>query len=134
MHVLLANIRCCSLYIVAPSIVVIFHDQYTKTGATVNVTWSPTRGADNYTISVTSVTMTGKNTIITTTDTTLLLTAVYNEKYAINITAQNCVESNSTVAHLIVSEFQANDTETVWMHVAQCTYYTVTESISYMNI
>ena len=85
----------------------ILYDEYTKTGASVNVSWSPSRGADNYTIAVTSVTMPEEPTVFTTTDTTLLLTVVFNENYTINITAQNCASSSSTTIHLIVSEFKA---------------------------
>ena len=74
--------------------------QFTKTGASVNVSWSTSRGADNYTVNVTPPIMPGQSSDFTTTDTSLLLMLLYNENYTINITAQNCAGSNSTVYSL----------------------------------
>ena len=80
--------------------------QFTKTGASVNVSWSTsTGGADNYTVNVTPPIMPGQLSDFTTTDTSLLLMLDYNVNYTINITAQNCAGSNSTVYSLpIISE------------------------------
>ena len=79
--------------------------QFTKTGASVNVTWSTSRGADNYTVNVTPPIMPGQLSDFTTTDTSLLLMIEYSGiSYSINITAQNCAGSNSTVYSLSISE------------------------------
>jgi hypothetical protein len=79
--------------------------QFTKTGASVNVTWSTSRVADNYTVNVTPPIMPGQSSDFTTTDTSLLLMLVYNVNYTINITAKNCAGSNNTVLPLtIISE------------------------------
>ena len=75
--------------------------QFTKTGASVNVSWSTSRGTDNYTVNVTQPTMPGH---FTTTDTSLLLMLDYNVNYTINITAQNCAGSNSTVLSLTIGK------------------------------
>ena len=75
--------------------------QFTKTGVSVNVSWSTSRGADNYTVNVTPPIMPGQLSDFTTTDTSLLLMLDYNVNYTINITAQNCAGSNSTVFSLI---------------------------------
>ena len=80
------------------------HDKFTKTGASVIMTWSTSRGADNYTISVTPPVIPGEISEFTTTDTSLQLMVVYNVNYNINITAQNCAGSNSTVLPLIIGE------------------------------
>ena len=77
--------------------------EFAKTGAFVYVTWSTSRGADNYTVRVTTPVMSGQSDF-TTTATGLQLTVVYNVNYSVNITAQNCVGSNSTVVPLIVGE------------------------------
>ena len=78
--------------------------QFTKTGASVTVTWSTSRGADNYTVNVTPPIMPGQLSDFTTTDTSLQLMLVYNVNYTINITAQNCAGSNSTAFPLIIRE------------------------------
>ena len=78
--------------------------QFTNTGASINVTWSTSRGADNYTVNVTPPIMLGQLSDFTTTDTSLLLMFVYNINYTINITAQNCAGSNNTVFPLTVGE------------------------------
>ena len=89
----------------APSGVMATNKQFTKIGASVNVTWSTSRGADNYTVNVTPPIMPGQLSDFTTTDTSLLLMLDYNVNYTINITAQNCAGSNSTVYSLpIISE------------------------------
>jgi hypothetical protein len=82
--------------------------QFTKTGASVNVTWSTSRGADNYTVNVTPPIMPGQSSDFTTTDTSLLLMLVYNVNYTINITAKNCAGSNVnyTVLPLIFGEIK----------------------------
>ena len=78
--------------------------QFTKTGALVNVTWSTSRGADNYTVNVTPPIMPGQSSDFTTTNTSLLLMLVYNVNYTINITAHNCAGSNNTVLPLTISK------------------------------
>ena len=78
--------------------------QFTKTGASVNVTWSTSRGADNYTVNVTPPIMPGQLSDFTTTDTSLLLMLDYNVNYTINITAKNCAGSDSTVIWLIIGK------------------------------
>ena len=88
----------------APSGVMITSEQYSKTGASVNVAWSTSRGADNYTIRVIQSVMPWETSEFTTTDTSLQLIAVYNVNYSINITAQNCAGRNSTFVPLIVGE------------------------------
>ena len=81
-------------------------DQFTKTGASISVIWSTSRGADNYTITVTPPVMPGQSDL-TTTATSLKVILVYNVNYSINITAQNCVGSNSSIVPLIVGEVMA---------------------------
>jgi hypothetical protein len=77
----------------------------TKTGASVNVTWSTSRGADNYTVNVTPPIMPGQSSDFTTTDTSLLLMLEYNVNYTINITAHNCAGSKSgTILPLNIGE------------------------------
>ena len=78
--------------------------QFGKIGASINVTWSTDEAADNYTIRVTPPVMPGRVSDFTTTDTSLQLMVVYNVtvNYFINITAKNCVGSNSAVVQLIV--------------------------------
>ena len=79
--------------------------QFTNTGASVNVSWSTSWGADNYTVNVTPPIMPGQLSDFTTTDTSLLLMLDYNVNYTINITSKNCAGSNSTVYSLpIISE------------------------------
>ena len=78
--------------------------QFTKTGASVNVTWSTSMGADNYTVNVTPPIMPGQLSDFTTTDTSLLLMLDYNVSYTINITAQNCVGSDSAILPLTIGE------------------------------
>ena len=80
------------------------YDQFTKIGASINVTWSTSSGADNYTIKVTPPIMPGQISDFTTTATSLQLIVVYNVNYFINITAQNCAGSNSTIVPLAVGE------------------------------
>ena len=80
------------------------NEQFTKIGASVNVTWSTSRGADNYTVNVTPPIMPGQLSDFTTTDTSLLLMLDYNVKYIINITAQNCAGSNNTVLPITLGE------------------------------
>ena len=86
----------------APSGVMTTYNQYTKTGASISVTWSTSSGADNYTIKVTP-----PMSNFTTTATSLQLIIVYNVNYSVNITAQNCAGSNSTIVSLIVGEAKA---------------------------
>ena len=81
-------------------------DQFTKTGASISVIWSTSRGADNYTIEVTPTVMPGQSDF-TTTATSLQLRIVYSINYSINITAQNCAGSNSTIVPLVVGEVMA---------------------------
>ena len=78
--------------------------QFTKTRTSINVTWSTSRGADNYTVNVTPPVMLGQISDFITTDTSLLLMLVYNVNYSVNITAKNCAGSNSTVFPLTISE------------------------------
>ena len=78
--------------------------QFTKTGASVNVTWSTSRGAGNYTVNVTPPIMSGQLSDFTTTDTSLLLMLDYNVNYTINITAQNCAGSDSAVIGLTIGK------------------------------
>ena len=77
--------------------------QFTKTGVSVNITWSTSRGADNYTVSVTPPVIQRQMNIITTNN-SLQLMLVYNVNYSVNITAQNCAGSNSTVFPVIIGE------------------------------
>ena len=91
----------------APSGVMAINKQFTKTGASVNITWSnSTGGADNYTVNVTPPIMSGPGQLsdFTTTDTSLLLMIDYNVNYTINITAQNCAGSNSTVLPITIGK------------------------------
>ena len=81
-------------------------DQFAKTGASISVIWSTSRGADNYTIEVTPPVMPGQSDF-TTTATSLQLRIVYSINYSINITAQNCAGSNSTIVPLVVGEVMA---------------------------
>jgi hypothetical protein len=90
----------------APSGIMATNKQFTKTGVSVNVTWSTSSGADNYTVNVTppQAIMPGQSSDFTTTETSLLLMLVYNVNYTINITAKNCAGSNSTVLTLTISK------------------------------
>ena len=80
--------------------------QFTKTGASVNVTWSTSRGASNYTVNVTPPIMPwpGQLSDFTTADTSLLLMLEYNVNYTINITAENCAGSDSAILPLTIGE------------------------------
>ena len=82
-------------------------DRFTKTGASISVIWSTSRGADNYTIKVTPPIMPGQSDF-TTTATSLKVILVYNVNYSINITAQNCAGSNSTIVPFIVGKIISN--------------------------
>ena len=73
--------------------------QFTPSTASITVTWFASSEADNYTIMVTPLLPSGKS-LVSTTTTSLQLTVLYNEDYSINITAQNCAGSNSTVVSL----------------------------------
>ena len=75
--------------------------QFTPSTASITVTWSASSGADNYTIMVTPLLPSGQS-LVSTTTTSLQLTVLYNEVYSINITAQNCSGSNSTIVLLTV--------------------------------
>ena len=76
--------------------------QFTPSTASITLTWSASSGADNnYTIMVTPLLPSGQS-LVSTTTTSLQLTVLYNEEYSINITAQNCVGSNSTIVPLTV--------------------------------
>ena len=85
----------------APSGVMATADQsqFTPSTASITLTWSASSGADNYTIMVTPLLPSGQS-LVSTTATSLQLTVIYNEEYSINITAQNCVGSNSTIVPL----------------------------------
>ena len=76
--------------------------QFTPSTASITVTWSASGGADNYTIMVTPLLPSGQS-LVSTTTTSLQLTVLYNEDYSINITAQNCAGSNSTIVPIQVS-------------------------------
>ena len=78
--------------------------QFTNTGASINVSWSTSRGADNYTVNVTPPIMPGQLSDFTTTDTSLLLMLDYNVNYTINITARNCAGSDNTVLWLTIGK------------------------------
>ena len=80
--------------------------QFTKTGASVNVSWSTSKGADNYTVNVTPPIMPGQLSDFTTTDTSLLLMLEYNVNYTINITAiaRDCAGSNNTIFNLTIGK------------------------------
>ena len=82
----------------------ITNKQFTKTGTSVNITWSTGRGADNYTVNVIPPVVLGQISDFTTTDTSLLLMVVYNVNYSVNITAKNCAGSNSIVFPLTIGE------------------------------
>ena len=91
----------------APSGVMARDKQFIKTGASVNVTWSTSRGADNYTVNVTPPIMPGQLSDFTTTsDTSLLLVLLYNVNYTINITAiaRDCAGSNNTIFNLTIGK------------------------------
>ena len=84
--------------------------QFTNTGASIILTWSASRGADNYTVNVTPATMPGQIYIadFTITGTSLQLVLEYNVNYAIKITAQNGVGSNSAVFPQTICEQSVN--------------------------
>ena len=77
--------------------------QFTPSTASITVTWSASSGAENYTIMVTPLLPSGQS-LVSTTTTSLQLTVLYNEDYSINITAQNCAGSNSTILPLTVGK------------------------------
>ena len=76
-------------------------EQFTQSTASMTVTWSASSGIDNYTIMVTPLLPSGES-LFSRTTTSLQLTVLYNEDYSINITAQNCAGSNSTIVSLTV--------------------------------
>ena len=90
----------------APSEVMTTADQSQFT-ASITLTWSTSSGADNYTIMVTPLLPSGQS-LVSTNTTSLQLTVLYNEEYSINITAQNCAGSNSTVVALTVGNNDMN--------------------------
>ena len=75
--------------------------QFTPSTSSITLTWSASSGADNYTIMVTPLLPIGQS-LVSTTTTSLQLTVLYNEEYSINITAQNCAGSNSTIVPLTI--------------------------------
>ena len=87
----------------APSGVMTTADQsqFIPSTASITLTWSASSGADNYTIMVTPLLPSGRS-LVSTTTTSLQLTVLYNEEYSINITAQNCAGSSSTIVAVIV--------------------------------
>ena len=91
----------CKIELAAPSGVMTTANerQFTPSTASITVTWSASSGADNYTIMVTPLLPSGQS-LVSTTTTSLQLTVLYNEDYSINITAQNCAGSNSTIVPL----------------------------------
>ena len=78
--------------------------QFTPSTASITVTWSTSSEADNDTIIVTPLLPSGQS-LVSTTTTSLQLTVLYNEDYSINITAQNCAGSNSTIVPLTVGNY-----------------------------
>ena len=93
----------------APSEVMNISDYFNASTASITLTWSASSGADNYTIMVTPLLPSGQS-LVSTTTTSLQLTVLYNEEYSINITAQNCVGSNSTIVPLTVGNSNAHQT------------------------
>ena len=85
----------------APNRVMNITDYFNASTASITLTWSASSGADNYTIMVTPLLPSGQS-LVSTTTTSLQLTVLYNEEYSINITAQNCAGSNSTIVPLTV--------------------------------
>ena len=85
--------------------------QFTQSEASVTLTWSASRGAENYTITVTpplpesAVT---QSSIVSTVNESVQITVHYNEQYFINITAQNCVGKSSTVVPLLIGKINNN--------------------------
>ena len=82
---------------------------FTPSTASTTLTWSVNSGADNYTIMVTPLLPSGQS-LFSTTTTSLQLTVLYNEEYSINIIAQNCVGSNSTIVPLRVGNNNTHQT------------------------
>ena len=79
-------------------------NQFIPSTASLTVTWTASNGADNYTIMVTPL-LPPRQSLVSTTTTSLQLTVFYNEEYSINITAQNCAGSNSTIVPLTVGNY-----------------------------
>ena len=91
----------------APSDVMILYNHYTLTGASVTISWLPSRGADSYFISIISLATSPGKTIanFTTTESSQQLGEMeYNVDYLINVTAQNCAGGNSTTLAVTVGE------------------------------
>ena len=80
----------------------ILYERYTNTGATANVTWSPSRQADDYSI---SVILPGEMlSTFTTNSQQLMIEMEYNVNYTITITARNCAGSNRTIVLVTLGE------------------------------
>ena len=100
----ISNHNWCNIEypLAAPSGVMTTYDQFTQTGASINITWSTSSGADNYTIKVTPPVMPEQSDF--TTATSLKVILVYNVNYSMNITAHNCAGSNSTIVPLVAGK------------------------------
>ena len=81
--------------------------QFTTSTASITLSWSASSEADNYTIMATPLLPPGQS-LVSITTTSLQLTVLYNEEYSINITAQNCVGSSSTIVPLTVGKKKYN--------------------------
>ena len=98
----------------APSAVMknVVESQFTADTASVNLTWSASSEADNYTVVVTP---TPPEISTTRVVTNLQLSVGYNIEYSINITAHNCAGSNSTIFPLRIGNHRHNCNRS-WIH------------------
>ena len=80
------------------------HNHFTRSTASITLSWSAGSGADNYTIMVTPPLPESAVTPLRIINESVQITVHYNEQYYVNITAQNCAGRNSTVVPLLVGK------------------------------
>ena len=80
----------------------VVESQFTPSTASINLTWSASSEADNYTVMVTPTPPMLSSTVVVTS---LQLSVDYNVEYSINITANNCAGSRSTIFPLRIGNY-----------------------------
>ena len=80
------------------------NSQFTKSVASITLTWSASSGADNYTVIVTPESDTEQPRVLSTSTESVQIRIPYNHQYLVNITAQNCAGRNYSVLPLLVGK------------------------------
>ena len=75
---------------------------FTKSVASITLSWSAGSGADNYTITVTPESAPMQQRVLSASTESVQIEIPYNQQYLVNITAQNCAGRNSTVLPVLV--------------------------------